>query len=892
MCLQLPVSMYECKICGTEVINVKSYVEHCRIRANLPKLRLPCCFESCCKTTASFSGLRLHMIRHHTIRARQAQATLSCVDLNLRCNVMSCASTFSNTSQLVKHLQQHIREGMCVECPISSCSKRYRVRTSFASHLSRDHVQWTSDNLKADINCSLVTNEETLSEQAHGLVTEECGDEDDIENDMVSISKDQFATNLSLFFVKLSTQLLIPETSVQIIAEELLNISALNQMFIKESVVKALNSSSAGGDVVSIVEQAMDDNDVLKECLKDGGLLSTSSRRATHVKHNFNYVEPQSIFVGVSNKNKSRYCHYIPIKKSLTTLLNYSSVLKQCKAVRASNNGILADFTDGSVYKKNTADSSKKYLSLILFQDSFEVANPLGSAKKKHKVLGVYFVLGNLETYNRSNIDHTQLVLLALETDVSRIGNQIFKQLVDDLQELESDGIEVENEKFYVVLTAIAGDNLGSHWLGGFVTNFSSSSHMCRFCTLTKAELDGGCISEQSDRIRTPESYNSAVARLDSNDTGMIEGIKFQSLFNKLTHFHVCNPGLPPCVAHDLFEGVVAYDLALCLRHYVKLKLFTVKQLNDRIANISLSGSDANVRPAALSVGLDRLSGSASQNWCFLRILPLLLVGFVPAGEDDSVFEAIMLLRTIVEHVMAPTISVGQVAFMNTLIIDYVERRKILFPNNPLRPKHHYLTHYAFLTMSLGPLVRLWTMRFESKHQYFKRCVRNSRNFINVTGMLANRHQLLQAYLSVGIRFQSDCVVSDNAISVDFSSCPEIHKIIHTQESGVQIYSQIKLRGTLYRAGLALPLKVDNTCKTIEFGELMFILVGSNTQFLVKLRPSTYDFDLGGYVLAEGSSCNIQIALPDVFADLYPLSIYTVQGRSVVVLKHRLLDAC
>lgn len=39
-------------------------------------------------------------------------------------------------------------------------------------------------------------------------------------------------------------------------------------------------------------------------------------------------------------------------------------------------------------------------------------------------------------------------------------------------------------------------------------------------------------------------------------------------------------------------------------------------------------------------------------------------------------------------------------------------------------------------------------MRFESKHSYFKRCVRRSQNFENVCASLANRHQLLQAFLS------------------------------------------------------------------------------------------------------------------------------------------------
>ena len=44
------------------------------------------------------------------------------------------------------------------------------------------------------------------------------------------------------------------------------------------------------------------------------------------------------------------------------------------------------------------------------------------------------------------------------------------------------------------------------------------------------------------------------------------------------------------------------------------------------------------------------------------------------------------------------------------------------------------------------PLVRLWTMRFGSKHSYFKRCIRYSPNFKNVCLTLAEKHLQLQAY--------------------------------------------------------------------------------------------------------------------------------------------------
>uniref|UniRef100_A0A3B1JNM8 Uncharacterized protein n=1 Tax=Astyanax mexicanus TaxID=7994 RepID=A0A3B1JNM8_ASTMX len=84
-------------------------------------------------------------------------------------------------------------------------------------------------------------------------------------------------------------------------------------------------------------------------------------------------------------------------------------------------------------------------LALILYQDSFEVVNPLGSGKKKHKVLAVYLTLGDIQPYYRSNIDHMQLVLLCREQDFKYFGQVVFSRLMADLKELEDSGIVLKD---------------------------------------------------------------------------------------------------------------------------------------------------------------------------------------------------------------------------------------------------------------------------------------------------------------------------------------------------------------------------------------------------------------------------------------------------------------
>ena len=70
----------------------------------------------------------------------------------------------------------------------------------------------------------------------------------------------------------------------------------------------------------------------------------------------------------------------------------------------------------------------------------------------------------------------------------------------------------------------------------------------------------------------------------------------------------------------------------------------------------------------------------------------------------------------------------------------YLETRASLFPETPLRPKHHYLTHYPHHILQFGPLMRVWTLRFESRHSYFKKCAQHSQNFINICHTFAEHH--------------------------------------------------------------------------------------------------------------------------------------------------------
>lgn len=133
--------------------------------------------------------------------------------------------------------------------------------------------------------------------------------------------------------------------------------------------------------------------------------------------------------------------------------------------------------------------------------------------------------------------------------------DMIFSKMLSELRELEEHGL-VTSSGHVVRATAIfIGDNLGSHCIGGYTQNFSTSKYFCRYCGAIRDQLE--CLS-QSFPGRTIDNYREAVNLLQESGVDHIKGIYCDSMFNTLKFFHVCQPGLPPCIGDDFFEGVVA----------------------------------------------------------------------------------------------------------------------------------------------------------------------------------------------------------------------------------------------------------------------------------------------------------------------------------------------
>jgi len=872
--------MYTCKHCCYNTSGLKAFVSHCSLHRNVCGVQFSCPVKNCLFSFSNYYTLKSHVRRLHLEDLRPLRKFRD-IEVPLICNIFSCGKVFQTLTDFLNHLNFHFSDGsgISVPCPYDGCGKSFSIRSSFSSHISRKHRDTCTQNLAAAVL------HDWAGEGCHVIEDVVDTGDDCIETHLLNVNEqDAFLKSIAMFYLKLQAKFLLPATTIQQILEEYKIVNAVGQQHICAWLQEKLKSCNVTDDIIAEVVSEFSKNDLLRNHTE--GVLRSDSSRTSFFKSHLSYIAPIQIYLGEDDARKQRFAYYVPIKQTLQALFQQESTRKQylVTQVHPENSAWLEDFTDGEAYRKSNFFRDPKAMRLLLYTDAFEVANPLGSGRKKHKIHAVYYILGNLLQHNRSNIDQIQLVMLCRDVDFAKFPiEKVYSSIIKDLHELETAGIEIAGTTVRGSVFAICGDNLGQHDKGGFTTNFSTSEFFCRYCVITRSQFQ--TVPFSVGESRTVENYNDAAL---TQGFGVLE----VSVFNSLDNFHVCQPGLAPCLAHDLFEGIVSQDVSLFIRYFVKKKFFTYAHLNRAIIKFRYIGSDAKDKPVPVSLKGDKLGGHAVQNWCLLRLFPL-LVGRQVKSHNDEVWQLMLQLREIVEYVVAPEISLGQVAYLKCLITEYVQSRCTLFPDKNLKPKHHYLLHYAAMILKLGPLIRLWTLRFESKHKYFKQCVRKLQNFKNVCKTASQRHQLLQSYLSQGSLF-GESVKCDQALDFDVS---HYTKKIQDAVANVSLNSKdtaichsLIIKGTEYKKGQFVV--IGEREMGVTFGKIVVLFLLSRfpckeALAAVEIFQAHRSSQFGVHCLEDtNSEPEVKCVKLDELLDYYPLTAYNFEDLIVIPLHH------
>jgi len=284
--------------------------------------------------------------------------------------------------------------------------------------------------------------------------------------------------------------------------------------------------------------------------------------------------------------------------------------------------------------------------------------------------------LGNLASHVRAKLDAIRLLLIFRESLVNTLQNEhnknkkqnkkdraygvrkCFGPLLSDLKDLVENGIMFNDRKVNVRICHMLGDNLGSHMIGGF-RQFFTSGHVCRFCTMTLDKFRLNCkdkkLYEVTKLFRTKQDYEDAYKKAEAMKKKKKNihycGIKHNSVFNDIGDFHVVD-GLPPCLAHDFFEGVANVDFSLIIQQLVAKQWFSYEELNKKIAGFTFLGIDSTNKPAPVNSKKagKKIGGHAVQNWMLIRMLPLIIEGNIK-DASDPVWQFYLTLKELCEYI-------------------------------------------------------------------------------------------------------------------------------------------------------------------------------------------------------------------------------------------------
>ena len=568
--------MFVCRLCTFVSESGYAYRNHSRVHSNHSSF--PCGVSDCTRNFRTLSSFYSHISRDHRLLINKNKHTVVVnVGITVRCQIPDCEYSCPS-ADLIKHLKEHLDHGTKIMCPAVGCGREMGNRSTFSAHISRKHGGVNKLNITCETNQTLCTSSEGLDLGEHSYVDIESDVAEDVMEPSVSdgIEIGALINNLALFFLKLQCKYHVPVSTIDVIVAELWNVHQLGFQLSMEVVRSKLMRDQVSERCIDELLCELKHADAFHAVLNaDDGILRSKYKRFCFYKEKFNYIEPIQKSLGYNHLNVASFCHYVPLKDVLLGLLRDPTVYSFVDLKCHFSKDIFGDLCDGEVHKsirKTVADSG--FLELVLYQDAFEIVNPLGSAKKIHKVVAVYLALANLPSYARTRIDNLQLLMLCRELDLTHFDvSKVFACLIDDLMDLKTNGLIVNNRTISFRLVCVLGDNLGSHWLGGFSCNFSTNQYVCRFCVVRR---DNGLINIEN--VRTRDNYNESLHQVTADASH--QGIVRQSVLNSLNFSHVCMPGLPPYLGHDLFEGVVQYDLALILKQLCKKKPTIVYHMN------------------------------------------------------------------------------------------------------------------------------------------------------------------------------------------------------------------------------------------------------------------------------------------------------------------------
>ncbi|XP_058637761.1 uncharacterized protein LOC131543945 [Onychostoma macrolepis] len=426
---------WSCKVCRYNATTRGDLLQHYRLQHWPSGTSVACLHLDCPCSFKTWTALRTHLSRYHT----QDEDRKPEVILSLKC--VLCSSIYTNEKEYFQHLGNHLKSHETTECVFIGCAFKTNIYGTFFTHKSRKHNPHSLEDFKPDV----IGKHQTLPNETDLIVSDQTC-EDTGPNQSTESSKEIIRTIGSLL-LKLESVYNVSSKCIDELVEELNFICTASAPVIQQVVHRSLEKYSCAveEDVVTELVEELCKSHPLSSALGVNGPFGSSFKRKKYLKEHFDIVEPVEYIL---NSHEKLSFQYVPLLQTLQHILAKKYLADAVLKILPCTSTQYESYQNGTHFKNNEFFSEEPRISLILYIDDFEVCNPLGTSRKKHKITGVYWALANAPPEVRSTLTAIHLSILCKAVDVKRFGYEaILEPLLKELSVLEQEGVFVPKHR-------------------------------------------------------------------------------------------------------------------------------------------------------------------------------------------------------------------------------------------------------------------------------------------------------------------------------------------------------------------------------------------------------------------------------------------------------------
>ena len=362
------------------------------------------------------------------------------------------------------------------------------------------------------------------------------------------------------------------------------------------------------------------------------------------------------------------------------------------------------------------------------------------SKKSLTYITGIYCRIISPNHLKRSAKRYIHPLILCETSLYKANANVIYRYLAQEYNRIKQTGIYFTENNIPIFLNLDIGyfsfDSKEASFVLGMKQSFNHQ-YCCRFCVCPRSNF-GLTFIENSSHVRTEDSFKSnAQTALSFGSNGDQHGICHETYLRHFNSEYLYTIA-PPCIAHDIFEGVCIKLLKATYSYFFSKNYITDNFLDIFLDIFSLKGQDKQYFPLIKFSSSSSIRLTAIESYTFFRFYLLIINTSVPS--DDPVRNIIELFVQFLNIIMIYSGPEYLSSYMNTLVHDILYLINCHLPNEIITLKYHHLIHYGRIFSLFGPLRYLSTINFEAMHSGFKTSIRSSKNWKNPVLTIGNKY--------------------------------------------------------------------------------------------------------------------------------------------------------